>query len=230
MRQSYFPSTDSGMKNWSAAFAGTVWAERVALGIAEPLAVEVVERQQAFAEQFALAQSDATRTKLVTLAKNRALAAFKETAREVVGLVRARRDLDDAWLAALGLSVPKRARERIPPPAEPPHVFLGPVRGRIVPVMLGDAASGRIVRPKGAAWAMLYGAIGEEPLDDASRWTVRELTSRARCRMTFPAGLPAGAKVHIAACWVSRRAQESRLSDIHETHLGYCPNVQGAAA
>ena len=230
MRQSYFPSTDIGLDAWAAVFAPKVAADAVALGVPGPLAAELLASQQALAAAMALASADVTRTRVVVCAKNTAVAAFKAVAREAAELIKSRRGTDPARLVELGLTVPKRARQRIAPPPVAPDVCVAGVSGRTVRLTLRDGQTGRAARPVGVVGAVVLGAIGEEKPRYESQWQLRQTVSRTRCTLVFPPALPAGTRVWIVAQWMTRRAEASPMSAPISTQLGYSIEVPGAAA
>ena len=231
MRQSYLPSRETELAVWANIFVPAVQAEAAALNLPPALVAELVACQLAYAAALKAARSGDSRTPAALVRKNQAKADLKRIAHAVAELLKAQVGHDNALLARLQLTVPKRTRTPIAAPAEAPVLRVSGVHGRAVRLGLfaGDAAV-RPGRAAGATSAQVFGYVGETYPHAVDAWLFLGAHSQARCGVKFPKGHAAGTKVWLAARWVSRRSELSPMSGPIYTHLTYAVECDGAAA
>ncbi|HEV2292604.1 MAG TPA: hypothetical protein VGR35_02035 [Tepidisphaeraceae bacterium] len=228
MRQSYFPSTDSGMVPWARNMSEKLAADYAAYGITQQQSDEFAGLTEAYAEAYRAANVPGIRSSAATAVKNDARESLKTAARLIVSIVRGQASVTDAQKILLGITVPAPRRRAIPRPEHAPTLYVRSVTGRTVRILLADSqVHGSRSKPSGARAAMVFTAAGEKPPQvGTSGWHFHTTTGRRKCDVTFPADLAPGTRVWLTAAWVNSRNQPGPACMPIETHLQFGPHVQ----
>ena len=217
----YLPRRDADLAAWAGLLARRVAEEPGALGASAARAAALLAAERAYAQAYARTAVTTLRCVRDTLVKNEARAALRAEIRRVVGVARADPAVSDAALAEVGLR--RRRADRAPRvrvPAAVPTLRVRGVEGRRVFLELGDAASPRRGKPRGAeaiqVWAAPWaGPGGPEP---ALRWAGQR--TRPRFEVEFGPELPPAQRVLLAAQWSSPTNENGPMSRVVDAHLG----------
>lgn len=231
MRQTYFPSTDSGMIPWARNMSEKLAVDYAAYGISQQQSDEFTALTEGYAEAYREANVPGIRSSAATAVKNDARESLKTAARLIVSIVRGQKAVTDAQKILLGITVPAPRRRAIPRPEHAPTLYVRSVTGRTVRILLADSqVQGSRAKPPGARAAMIFTAAGEAPPQaGASGWHFHTTTGRRQCDVTFPADLAPGAKVWLTAAWVNSRNQPGPACTAVETHLQFGAHIQFGA-
>ncbi|MEM6505836.1 MAG: hypothetical protein AAF711_10255, partial [Planctomycetota bacterium] len=136
--KSYLPTTDSGMLNWSSAFASTAAAlpDPAVIGLTAQQVSDYQALQSDYATKYAAAVEPATRGGASILAKNKAKKALTAESRQLAMAVTNHPGITDQQRYDLGLTVRDTEPTPAAVPATVPEVTVRSVEGRLFNLQL----------------------------------------------------------------------------------------------
>jgi hypothetical protein len=213
MAHDFIPSREAELLNWSRNFREQISAAPGSFGLTPPQAAAYAALDDAYAAAFALARSPNTNSKANIVAKNSAKTALKAYARMLARLVRATPGVTNDQRGQLGLTVPDTDLTPVRRPSDPPVLMLRPSIGRVVRIRLRDKiAPTRRGKPPGVAGAAVFSCVAEMPLTRLADWSFEGNATRPLYEIDIDGGVPAGARVWIAAYWYNTRGKCGPLS------------------
>lgn len=223
MRTDFLPRRDEDLRGWAANMAAHLAADPQRYGVPEPLAQELIQRQEAFAAAMQVAAEPGTRTVVTVSIKNDARRALEVAARQVAALARATPGVSDAERIGLGLRPRKAGLTRTPRPDARPVVRIVSAVGYAIEIELADGPGGRRARPAQVAGAALFTHVGPAAPVDVEQWQYRGTVSRCRATLYFPGDTPPGSRVWCFAYWLNPRGEHGPSA------LPACTNLPGGA-
>jgi hypothetical protein len=215
VKTDYIPASDAGKLAFCGNFSAIVSVDYAALGVDAATAALLASRQAAYAAALALASDPATRGGATVRGKDQSRRELLALVRDVARMVRNNVNVSDARRFALGLT-PRRgatAAAAIPAPDAAPFVHVASVSGRTVRLRLRDSASSsRRGRPPRVASASLFTHVGPTPPASLAGWAFAGNTAGVRPDVTFPADVPPGSSVWVAARWNNARLLAGPMS------------------
>jgi len=205
----FLPRRESNLVTWTRNFTARLVSDPVGFGIPPAMAAQYMAVNDAFLEAYIIANRKSTRTGLAVLEKNEAMATLRAEARKLSRIIKANDAITNTQRKVLGLSLRDGGGRspRIPRPAEPPRVIVEGKVNNVMTIRVCGPHGTKRSKPEGVAGARLYTFVGEEPPESGADFTFRGTTTRTRTTISFPAALPAGTKVWIAACWYNPRGE-----------------------
>jgi hypothetical protein len=114
----------------------------------------------------------------------------------------------------------RSVRTPIPRPATSPTMRILRVDKWTVDVKLSDATnSGKRGKPDGTVGAAVFSHVGPTPPTELDAWRFEGNVGRVKFAIPFPATLPPGTRVWLAAQWFNNRKQAGPVCDPVATHL-----------
>ena len=225
----FLPRTDAGLLAWAEAFSSQISAAAASFGVPAGTATSLASTVSAYADAFAAATNESTRTKGTVAAKNTARTNLRQAASDVAKLVYGTSTVTDQQIVDLGLTIVDRNPTPVAPPAVAPVVSVLSVIGRMVRYRLADASvQGSRRRPGNARGALVLSYVGETPPTPQSGWTIQGETGKTVCTVLFPETVGAGTKCWVTAMWVGTRGEFSPACDPVSTYLQVGPVAQAA--
>lgn len=224
----YLPTSDNGLLDWALNFATLIVASPTTYGLEAEQAGGYQAQAQFFESALQAAIEPSTRTPVTVQAKNDAKTQLVELSRGLAMIVTNHPGVTNEQRVALGLTVRDREPSPVPPPSGSPDIDVLLVTGRTVTVRLHDASTPGRRKPANVAGAAVFSFVGETAPADPAVWTFQGNTTRTRFDVSFPADVPAGAKVWITAFWFNRRMQSGPGTPPVSTNLQYGGMAQAA--
>lgn len=217
------PTKDSTLVAWGSNFGARVTAAPGDFSLSPAQALAFTTAYDLFVVAFDdlhEAREAGIRSAPLRVAKDTAKAALLSVGRELYGLVQDSLAVSDVKKVEAGVLVPDRDPTRRPIPDQAPGTDITWVNGRTVRVKLHDSVvTSRRGRPPGVEGAYVVSYVGDDVPTTASTWRFEGGTGRLIADIVFPASVPAGAKVWIAAAWFNERKQSGPYSDPISTYL-----------
>jgi hypothetical protein len=208
MPRDYIPSRESDFVTWSANFAAKIIVAPSTLGLVPAQAVGYGALNTAFAAAYATANDPATRSPSNIVAKNMAMEALKENARELARIIQAYPAITPEQISELGLTVRDSGGSPINPPADAPKMDIVSAVVRTVKIRLHDAANPtRRGKPEGVSGASIFSYVGATPPAEIAAWKFEGSTTRTVVDVEFDPSVASGATVWLTAFWFNPRSQ-----------------------
>lgn len=201
----FLPSTDAGLRDWSANLSRRILEDPSAYGLDQEQCDAFALAQAEFASVLRIATAPETRTKVSVAEKNAVRETLRNAARLINSIVNGQADVTDSQRMALGLTVPA-SRSKVPVPADIPLMRVISVIGRTVRVkFLRREGRGR-AWPDGVQGAAIFSYAGSEISGDSVFQFQMNITSK-EAEIDFPRTLPPGTNVWLTARYFNRRQE-----------------------
>ena len=211
----YLPKREADLLQWAANMSERLNAGAAGYGIAPDQAAAFEALFIDFRGAWQTANEPITRTPAAVQSKNTAKDALVRGVggiRELVGIVQKFPGTTDTQRVELGITVRDAAPTPIPPPRAAPGLAVVAAAGRVVKVRLHDVDSpGSRARPAGVKGATVFSFVGEAPPEGIDRWKYHGSTTKTVVDVEFPAGVPNGSTVWLAAYWTNPRLEAGPL-------------------
>jgi hypothetical protein len=207
MSQSFIPSRDALLLDWSNNFNTLITAAPTTYGLTAAQATTYGTLNTAWSDAYTTATAPSTRTRGTIAAKNAARATLVENARLLARIVQATSTVTPQQKIDLGLTPRDVIPSPINPPTESPVIELVSALGRMLKVNLRSVGSERRGKPAGVHGASVFSFIGAAAPADIADWTVQGSTTRTSFEVEFAASVPAGSQVWLTAFWFNPRSQ-----------------------
>ncbi|NBC10634.1 MAG: hypothetical protein GVY24_02735 [Planctomycetes bacterium] len=202
----FLPRREADLLVWSANFRAQINATPEAFGLTAADAADFDVAQHAFSEAYRAAIHPSTRTVPRVAAKNEARDAMMRLARELAGVVRARRATTAAQMQMLGLRPRAAARRVVPRPSSSPVVRVMTGMGRQLTVQVMERETGRSRKPADVTLVELWYATGDRPPGSASAgWRRLCVTGQLRLMVQAPTEAQPGDRLWVSGCWLNDR-------------------------
>lgn len=165
-----------------------------------------------------------TRTSVTVKEKKTARRAAERESRRLARIIQATDGITPTQKVSLGLTPRESGPTPIPPPTEPPTIYVDLLYGSTVRVKVRGEDSTRRGKPAGVAGAMVLSYVGEQMPADVSQWCLAGNTTRPNIDVTIGGEITPGAKVWITAYWYNARAQRGPAARPRYTYL-QCPTL-----
>jgi hypothetical protein len=227
MPRDFYPRREADILAWTGNFRAKIDSIGESLGVS-PSQIEAYGlAQERFASLYRAAQSPTQRTPSVMVAKNTARIGLEAISRQLAAAIGAQENITSETRVSLGLALRRRGgyRRALPPPAEPPHLLVRLMDGRIATIVLSDRNGDKRRKPRGASSAIIFsyvcdaGVVGGPPAN-IREWSFAGQTTRTIARVAFDARLEPGTRVWLSACWVNSKGKEGRPCEPVMTYVG----------
>lgn len=205
-RSSYMPAKESEQVQWSNTFAHVVSENAAAYGVPAATAAAFSAVNDALQAAWATAMEPSTRTRSCVAAKNNALAAMRQAAKNVVSLIQGTPTVTDQMKIDAGVTVRKTKPTRAKVPGFEPFIKVEQIKGRLASIVLQQDKSKRS-KPVGVVSATIFIAMSEEAPLTLEGWTFLTTTGKTKLDIPFPASTT-GDTAWVTAFWTNS-AQES---------------------
>lgn len=220
MSSDYIPRSDAGKLAYGQNLSTLVTAGPVPLGVTPAIATQLAAKVAAYENAYSLAKDPGTRGGATVFSKDQTrddmVAYIRQVVRQIDGTI----SVTDSQRYALGIPVRPTSSSPVPAPSSAPDVDVVKVVGRTVFAKSHDATSGRRRgRPAAVASASWYSYVGTTPPASLSGWHFEGNSAKVKTEIVFPATVPAGAQVWLAACWNNAKSQPGPMSAPITTNL-----------
>lgn len=210
----YLPSREGELVTWSDNFSTLINADPTAYGLTLTQASDYAALQTAYANAYATANQDPTRTRPTIIAKNVAKQTLIESTRQLVDIVQAYPGTTDEMRGELQITIRDYEPSPTPIPANAPIFSILKVSGYKISYSMREPNSDSRGKPEGVIGAQLLGYVGETAPANPADWQSLGLVTRPLSYVILPSALyPAGSKVWLSAAWVNPKGQVGPLSD-----------------
>ena len=222
MKHDYLPRSDAKMLEWAQVFLRGLSAAPgpEGYGVSAAELAAYTELVDGYALAFTRAIQPSTRGPAAVLEKNMAKRSLVTMSRSLARVVSARPGLSEVQRVSMGLGPGhggSRRRRPLARPAGAPTVRVVSVDGELADLRVYDVQSSGLDKPAGVYGLLLFYYVGERLPGGWSDWAFGLSTTASRFGFTLPrtwAGerLALGAKVWLAACWVSPTLETGPMS------------------
>jgi hypothetical protein len=214
----FVPAKEGDLLPWSATLAAKLLADPELYHITIEEAQHTADLHAAMAEAMRLGNDPATRTGSTIQGKRTAKKTAIKNIRMLNRRLKAIPELTPL-LFDLGLRPNRGYARPLPPPQEPPLLWVMSVRGRSVRIRLRAAGSSRRGIPvRNWAGDVFYFA-GPTPPSELGRWRYVQAT-RVNQTLEFPPDVPPGSQVWIVARWTSPTRHPGPACQPISTYIG----------
>jgi hypothetical protein len=230
MPTGFLPRTDAGLLASAEAFSSQISAAAASFGVPAGTATSLASTVSDYADAYAAATNESTRTKGKIAAKNTARAALRSACSDVAKLVYGTATVTDEQLTDLGLTVRDVSPSPVPPPALAPLLTLLLVVGRVAKYKIADAAEPNTRRrPANAIGATILSYVGATPppANDPG-WKIEGQTGRTTFSVQFGNDVEPGTPCWVACMWYNRRGQYSPACQPVQAYLQIGPVAEAA--
>lgn len=201
-----FPTTDTGLLQWSQNFLDLIEATPLAFGLTAADATSYETVHDAYAAALT-ACDPPQRSKTAVVVKNQARADLKNAATLLGNKVYSTATVTDAQKTQLGIP-PRQAPSPIPAPVSAPVLEVVSSTAWTVRIRLRDATGASRGKPAGTIGASVFSFAGAAPPTDIGQWKFEGSIGRVnKIDVTFDSGLAAGTRVWLTAFWFNGRKQ-----------------------
>lgn len=220
----FLPDRELDLRQWSIAFSSRISESPEAYALTAEQAATYAALNAQFAEFVQLTNTKAGNSTANVVRKNVARKALVAEARKLARIIRASPAVTSAQRAALGLSVRDPGEEgdtaRLPIPAAPPKLWIGPAEAHRVKIRVRDKEHRtKRGRPPGVLGVMIFTYIGALPPADAEAWRFHDQSTRTTMTLSFPGTVASGSTVWIKARWINPRLQPGPFCEPRYTNL-----------
>jgi hypothetical protein len=224
------PRKENDLLNWSSEFSTKITATPLTFGLTAAQATAYAALHATFATKFALAVSATGNSKANVAAKNQAMENLlygPGGAWELVNIIQAFPGTTDAMRSELAIRVPDDEPTPIPPPDQPPLLWIESTSGRTMKIRLRDKKnSDRRGKPDGVQGATVLYFVGENTPADPSQWMFLLNESRTQFFADIPPVVPVGSRVWITAFWFNNRKQSGPIAIAASTRVDEIGNEE----
>jgi hypothetical protein len=209
MRQTYFPSTISEFARFAQNLADRVASDPAALGVSTIQSEKLSETAAEFVHWYNKTVFRNSRTMIDVQRRGWAKTSFVETAREIVGIIRANPAVTSDQRYGLGLRDPAPRRRERPAAEEKPYLVISDVCKASLSLRLRLQKG----RPLGAAGATIFVWLGENAPGDYFDWKFVMNTTKTRLVVRLRGDTPAGTDGRLVAFWRDSRDKPGPFSE-----------------
>lgn len=203
MRKTFMPSNDSDLLTFANNMVNYVSPDPEGYNLTAAESAELVTATSDFGSALLTLQDPLTRSPVNYERKRQAKAVLVAAIRSAVDVMQAWPQMTDVKRTELQITIPDRQPTPIGPPTAMPKVEVKSVIGRLINLVLKDAATGRRRKPAGVKSAWLFTYVGEEAPTDFGAYTFQGGTTKSSPHVVCPETVPAGSKVWVTAMWVN---------------------------
>lgn len=224
----FLPRGELDLLNWSNVFRAAISVAPLSLGLTEQQVADYDAAHALMADFIQQAWEPRTRTSVVIVGKNESVAALRALARQYARIIRANPSVDSSQRVRLGLNPGEEKAKRIDAPATAPQIqIVSTEPGRVTLRLENGAETTRRGIPRGTIGAAIFACTSDTDPTPNDLWQPLAYTSTALTTIGLPHTMTAGAKLHLAAQWLSPRLKAGPMSRTVSTRvLGTVPMRQ----
>ena len=202
-RRDYFPTTDSGVEQFTANFSGLISIDPAVYGLDSKIAADYSGLQKDFAAKLTAAVNPATRGRLSVFQKDEARKALVLITRKYAQQISKMVSVTDDQRVELGITIADTKRTPVPAPTTSPHIKVIKTEGRYVTLELSQTKAKR-GKPNKVAGATIFTFTGPVAPQGADGWKFIENTTKTTVQIPFPPS-STGDTIWITAFWSNSR-------------------------
>jgi hypothetical protein len=205
MSTPYIPTKDNEFSVWSANFALVLSTAYAAYGLAASDATAISAADATWQAAYAVATTEATRTKVTVAAKDLARNQCKALERGYANVIQANSGITQDQKADLGLTIRDTTKSPIPAPTTSPILtIVGATPGQLTVRYADQNTPSARKKPVGAIALQLFAATSATVISDPSTLPLKASVTRNPVGLDFVSG-DAGKTAYIAGRWITRR-------------------------
>lgn len=205
MSTPYIPTTDNAFSVWSANFALVLSTLYASYGLAASDATAISAADATWQAAYAVATTEATRTKVTVAAKDLARNQCKALERGYANVIQANSGITQDQKADLGLTIRDTTKSPIPAPTTSPILtIVGATPGQLTVRYADQNTPAARKKPVGAIALQLFAATSATVITNPATLPLKASVTRNPVGLDFDSG-DAGKTAYVAGRWITRR-------------------------